>query len=91
MRTAAAAVAATPTTADRMDDEKIDNMDMMEAADWLEQRDIPYEHMVNLEEMRLRIRQVLAEQNHESDREVSEPSSLTDVSLIGVSFVCNSI
>lgn len=52
--------------------EDVDNMDFEEAFEWLEQRQIPFDHLVNLDDMRAVIRQHL--ENGRSDEDADGTS-----------------
>lgn len=45
----------------------IDDMNLLTASRWLEERNIPYEHLVNLEELKLRIKRQI-----EQDRQIAD-------------------
>ena len=46
------------------EESQVDEMDMFEASEWLENEGIPYEHLVNLEEMRRRIKQEIRDKQN---------------------------
>lgn len=66
------------------EEDKVDKMTMIEASMWLEEKKIPYDHLVNLEEMKLRIKQHIEqekEQTSQQDAKIGEIGFIeTDVS-----------
>lgn len=61
-------------------DRTFDEMDILTASMWLEERNIPYEHLVSLEELKLRIKRQI-EQDRESANNKDTGSTGPEVSF----------
>lgn len=65
-----------------VDELNIDQMDIVEAAEWLEKMEISFEGLESVDEMRLKIRQQISR-----DREQARPQSTKTVMDVGFFYI----